>query len=197
MRARMDYGGAGVHGPGCLRPGGATQDNALLFLQQRMAYPDLRRESCYDLPNSCDSRPSFDPAPHWTGCGRAFGKAGAVEGRAEPDSENNIHKQERVMQTIEIAGRPTVVVPGSKDDVQGLLDDEAFFEDLLIFETEGKPLWSGDRKDLFVRGAFEDEISKWEKTFAQARLDGDATDEDRDSYIVFLVPITDPTEDEH
>ena len=66
----------------------------------------------------------------------------------------------------------------------------------VIFETEGKPLWSGDRKDLFVRGAFEDEISKWEKTFAQARLDGDATDEDRDSYIVFLVPITDPTEDE-
>jgi hypothetical protein len=101
-----------------------------------------------------------------------------------------------MMQTIEIAGRPTVVVPGSKDDVQGLLDDEAFFEDLLIFETEGKPLWSGDRKDLFVRGAFEDEISKWEKTFARSRLDGDATDEDRDSYIVFLVPITDPTEDE-
>jgi hypothetical protein len=47
------------------------------------------------------------------------------------------------MQTIEISGRPTVVVNGSEDEVQALLEDEEFYEDLLIFETEGEPLWSG------------------------------------------------------
>lgn len=106
------------------------------------------------------------------------------------------HKREQAMQTIEISGRPTVVVNGSEDEVQALLEDEEFYEDLLIFETEGEPLWSGDREDLFIRSAFEDEIAKWEKAFAQARLEGNATDKDRDGYIVFLVPITDPTEDE-
>src|SRR5918994_3105748 len=94
------------------------------------------------------------------------------------------HKREQAMQTIEISGRPTVVVNGSKDEVQALLEDEEFYEDLLIFETEGKPLWSGDRKDLFIRAAIEDEIAKWEKAFAQARLEGNATDEDRFGYVV-------------
>ena len=100
------------------------------------------------------------------------------------------------MQTIEISGRPTVVVNRSKDEVQTLLEDEEFYEDLLIFETDGEPLWSGDREDLLIRSAFEDEIAKWEKAFAQARLEGSATDEYRDRYIIFLVPITDPAEDE-
>ena len=100
------------------------------------------------------------------------------------------------MQTIEISGRPTVVVNVSEDEVHALLNDEEFYEDLLIFETEGRPLWSGDREDLFIRSAVEDEIAKWEKAFAQARLEGEATDEDRAGYIVFLVPIIDPTEDE-
>ena len=106
------------------------------------------------------------------------------------------HKREQAMQTIEISGRPTVVVNGSEDEVQALLEDEEFYEDLLIFETEGEPLWSGDREDLFIRSAVEDEIAKWERAFAQARLEGNATEEDRDGYIVFLVPITDPTEEE-
>jgi hypothetical protein len=101
-----------------------------------------------------------------------------------------------MMQTIEIAGRPTVVVNSREDEVQDLLEDEAFYEDLLIFETEGKPLWSGERDDLFIRPAFEDEIARWEKVFVQARLDGEVTEDDRDGYLVFLVPITDPIDDE-
>ena len=72
------------------------------------------------------------------------------------------------MQTIEIAGRPTVVVSGSKDDVQGLLDDEAFFEDLLIFETEGKPrVKSGpaNRKTDPSDGSDRGRSRRWERTF--------------------------------
>ena len=59
----MDGGVAGFHGPGWFRPGGATQDNALPFPQQRMVYPDGYRRSCWKPPKSCFPWLSFDPDP--------------------------------------------------------------------------------------------------------------------------------------
>ncbi len=40
------------------------------------------------------------------------------------------------MHTVEIAGRPTLVVNGSKDEVQDLLTDSWLLEELLVLETQ-------------------------------------------------------------
>ena len=100
------------------------------------------------------------------------------------------------MHTIEIAGRPTLVVNGSKDEVQDLLTDSWLLEDLLVLETEGRPLWFGHRKDFFVRPAAEHEASQWEEAFSRALLEGHVTADDRNGYIVYLVPVADPSNDE-
>jgi hypothetical protein len=100
------------------------------------------------------------------------------------------------MHTIEIAGRPTLVVNGSKDEVQDLLADSWLLEDLLVLETQGRPLWFGQQKDFSIRPAFAEEVSQWEEAFSSAQMEGHVTEWDRDGYIVYLVPISDPTGDE-
>ena len=105
-------------------------------------------------------------------------------------------REETVMHTIEIAGRPTVVVNASEDEVQDLLTEEWFKLDLMVLETESRPLWFGHQKDFSVRRAFEEEISKWEAEFSRCLLEGHITEDDRRGYIVYLVPVTDPTDDD-
>ena len=100
------------------------------------------------------------------------------------------------MHTIEIAGRPTVVCNASKDEVEDLLTDSWLIEDLMVLETQGRPLWFGQQKDFFVRSASKDEVSQWEAAFSSALLDGHITDDDKDGYIVYLVSVSDPTGDE-
>jgi hypothetical protein len=103
--------------------------------------------------------------------------------------------EELGMHTIDIAGRPTVVVNGSKDEVQDLLTDSWLLEDLLVLETQGRPLWFGRPKDFFVRPALAQEASQWEEAFSRALSEGHITEWDRDGYIVYLVPVSDPTDD--
>ena len=100
------------------------------------------------------------------------------------------------MHTIEIAGRPTLVVNGSKDDVEDLLTDGWLLEDLIVLETQGRPLWFGQQKDFFVRPALEEEASQWKEAFSRALLKSHVTEDDRSGYIVYLVPVTDPTRDD-
>jgi hypothetical protein len=105
-------------------------------------------------------------------------------------------QEETAMHTIEIAGRPTLVVNGSKDEVQELLTDSWLLEDLLVLETQGRPLWFGQQKDFSVRPAAEDEVSQWEATFSHALSEGHVTQFDKSGYIVYLIPVTDPTADD-
>ena len=105
-------------------------------------------------------------------------------------------QEQTAMHTIEIAGRPTLVVNGSKDEVQDLLTDSWLLEDLLVLETQGRPLWFGRPKDFFVRPAFAEEASEWEEGFSRALSDGHVTEWDRNGYIVYLVPVSDSTGDE-
>jgi hypothetical protein len=107
-----------------------------------------------------------------------------------------IRPEDTVMHTIEIAGRPTVVVNGSKDEVEDLLTDSWLIEDLTVLETEGRPLWFGHYKDFLVRPAFEEEIAKWEEAFSRSLLEGHVREDDRDGYVVYLVPVSDPSDDE-
>jgi hypothetical protein len=100
------------------------------------------------------------------------------------------------MHTIEIAGRPTLVVNGSNDEVQDLLTDSWLLDDLLVLEAQGLPLWFGRPKDLFVRPAFAEEVSHWETGFNHALSEGHVTEDDRGGYIVYLVPVSDPTADD-
>ena len=100
------------------------------------------------------------------------------------------------MHTIEIAGRPTLVVNHSKEEVEDLLTDSWLLEDLMVLETQGRPLWFGHRKDFFVRGASEDEVSQWQEAFSRALLEGYVTEDDRRGYAVYLVPVTGPTHDD-
>ncbi len=103
--------------------------------------------------------------------------------------------------TIEIAGRPTVAF-----SAENLLAAEEAqkggggIEELLtvLDDVSGKPLWHGEA-ELFLREAHEDEQEKWEKEIAHAILEGDpASGEDaiEEGYVVFLLPVIDPTDDD-
>jgi hypothetical protein len=109
------------------------------------------------------------------------------------DTGSECLQEETAMHTVEIAGRPTLVVNGSKDEVQDLLADGWLLEDLLVLETQGRPLWFGQQKDFSIRPASEGEFSQWEEAFSGALLEGYVTEWDRNGYIVYLVPVSDPT----
>ena|ERR1700712_207011 len=66
-------------------------------------------------------------------------------------------------------------------------------EDLLCLETEGHPLWSGRRSDLGVREATADEAKRW-KASHQHAIDTDEIDAGEESWLMFLVPVKDPTD---
>ncbi len=100
------------------------------------------------------------------------------------------------MHTIEIAGRPTVIVNASEDEVQDLLTQDWFKLDLMVLETQGRPLWFGQQKDFSVRPASEEETSQWEVGCGRALLEGHITEDGKRGYIVYLVPVTDPTADD-
>jgi hypothetical protein len=92
------------------------------------------------------------------------------------------------MYTLEIAGRPTAISSAeSQDEAEETFHSEWFKSDLVIYETEDRPLWN-TTDDLFVRKALPEEIAVFEPAYAKAIRDGDA--EPDEEYLVFLVPIT-------
>ncbi len=103
--------------------------------------------------------------------------------------------------TIEIAGRPTVAFSAENllaaEEAQkgeGGIEEEL----TVLDDVTGKPLWDGEA-ELFLREAHEEEREKWHKAIAHAILEGDpASGEDaiKEGYVVFLVPVSDPTDDD-
>ena len=69
-----------------------------------------------------------------------------------------------------------------------------FQDDLHALESEGKPLWDGIA-ELHVREAFDEEADRWRTMRKQAIRKGEVDEED-DSFVAFLVPVSDPTGDE-
>jgi hypothetical protein len=68
-------------------------------------------------------------------------------------------------------------------------------EDLAVLETDGRPLWSGDRSALEIREAKADEAERWQAKSRAAVATGDA-DAGDESFLIWLVPVSDPTDEE-
>lgn len=68
-------------------------------------------------------------------------------------------------------------------------------EDLRTLENNGIPLWSGDRTDVDIREANTDELERWHTSHHEALISGEA-DVGENSWLIFLVPVTDPADDE-
>ncbi|HZK89970.1 MAG TPA: hypothetical protein VFC56_07490 [Stellaceae bacterium] len=87
----------------------------------------------------------------------------------------------------EIQGRGIAAFDAdTKADAQQMVEADWFTEDLMVLQSEGKPLWDGSA-EIFIREAIDDEGERWD---AARRRSGE--DED---YLLFLLPVTDPTDD--
>jgi hypothetical protein len=67
-----------------------------------------------------------------------------------------------------------------------------FRTDLTVLKNEGHPLWNG-RDEIFIRKAFPSEESQFEAF--QTRAIEDREIDENDDWLMFLVPVTDPTDD--
>jgi hypothetical protein len=98
------------------------------------------------------------------------------------------------MFTLTISDKPIAITNADEDEARELLMSDDFKEDLKYLESEGAPIWDGIAT-LHVRPATEEEKSEFEG--ADLDDDEDEDDDEEDGpYIMFLVDVTDPDEDE-
>ena len=93
--------------------------------------------------------------------------------------------------TAEANGCPIVVFAAAdRDDAYRVLDEQ---------QPEFALLGAcGEADELFLRDAFDNESDLWRRQVAAAVADGEedsVEDAEADNYIVFLVPVADPTDD--
>ena len=98
------------------------------------------------------------------------------------------------MYTIEVAGKPIAVSNmGSQAEAEEFFNSDWFKEEMLIFETEdGNDLWNGSDPFL-IRPAHPEEVAKFKPIYAKALQSGNATE--GEPYLVFLIPVTDATDE--
>ena len=83
----------------------------------------------------------------------------------------------------EISGRGIAAFDAASDaEAELQLVDKAFVRDLIVLQSEGRPLWDGVSK-IQMRSASPEEATKWQGGLVVG-------DEDR---VVFLVPVVDPS----
>jgi hypothetical protein len=112
------------------------------------------------------------------------------------------------MFTLEIGGRPIAVIDTDEEDARELIDSAPFRADLQRLLSEDKPIWDGSAP-LTLRAATADEISEFEASdeedeeeFADDASDEAEDDEEEDededdaAVVLFLVPITDPDDED-
>ena len=98
------------------------------------------------------------------------------------------------MFTLTISDKPVAITNANEDEDRELLMSEEFKDDLKVLESEGAPLWDGFAS-LNVRPATEAEKAEFEGAdFDEDEEDDD--DEEEGPYIMFLVDVTDPDEDD-
>jgi len=95
---------------------------------------------------------------------------------------------------IEVEGRAVMAFP-AEDEFKAyqFAESEATEEDLVVLHHNEAPIWDGE-SDLFVREAHAEEQAKWETAFAHALQSSNADPMDRDQWVAFLIPVTDPTD---
>jgi hypothetical protein len=91
----------------------------------------------------------------------------------------------------EINGR-AIAAFNAENDIQaeGRASSKPFRGDLTVLENEGQPLWNG-ADEILVRKALPAEEAQFDASRARAIKDKDVDD----VWLMFLVPVTDPTGD--
>ena len=97
------------------------------------------------------------------------------------------------MFTLTISDKPVAITNANEEEARELLMSEEFKDDLKVLESEGAPLWDGFAS-LNVRPATEEEKAEFEG--ADFDEDEDDDEEEEGPYIMFLVDVTDPDEDD-
>ena len=97
------------------------------------------------------------------------------------------------MFTLTISDKPVAITNADEEEARELLMSEDFKEDLKVLESEGAPLWDGVAS-LNVRPATDEEKAEFEDADFDEEEDDD--DEEEGPYIMFLVDVTDPDEEE-
>ena len=93
----------------------------------------------------------------------------------------------------EIDGRAVVAFNAENDlEAQVVIEDEIFQNDLAVLESSGRPIWDGEA-EINIRESDEVEKGKFESSRAKAVLEGEVGE--RESWMVYLVPVSDPTDD--
>jgi hypothetical protein len=93
----------------------------------------------------------------------------------------------------EINGR-AIAAFNAENEIQaeGRAASKPFRADLTVLENEGHPLWNGT-DEIFVRKAFPAEEAQFDASQARA-IKNKEIDED-DDWLMFLIPVRDPTDD--
>jgi hypothetical protein len=98
------------------------------------------------------------------------------------------------MFTLTISDKPVAITNANEEEARELLMSEEFKDDLKVLESEGAPLWDGFAS-LNVRPATDEEKAEFEGAdFDEDEEEDD--DEEEGPYIMFLVDVTDPDEDD-
>ena len=98
------------------------------------------------------------------------------------------------MYKVEVTSKPIAVANlGSQSEAEAFFTSNWFKEEMLIFETEdGGDLWNGS--DPFtIRTAHPEEVATFKSVYAKMLQSGNATE--REPYLVFLIPVTDATDE--
>jgi hypothetical protein len=94
--------------------------------------------------------------------------------------------------TLENRGRPLAVfASGNMEEAEEFLDEEWLHGDLMVVEHDGEPLWDGE-SPLIVRYANGMEAQTWTRSATSSGNKGDDPPED---FLVWLVDVTDPTDE--
>ena len=94
---------------------------------------------------------------------------------------------------VEIAKRAVAVFSATfVKEAYEFANSSAFRSNLTVLETDGKPLWDGT-SPLLVRKAHPEEQEKWQNSRARALI-ADKIDGEEDKWLLFLVPVSDPTD---
>jgi hypothetical protein len=111
-------------------------------------------------------------------------------------AQDKIRGERMTTYVAEIEGR-AVVAFGAENyaEAQDLITTEWLHDDLAVLESNGRPLWDG-KSELHVREAVEEERVQWESSWATALSQGEATADEIDEWVVYLVPVSDPTDNE-
>ncbi|MBF9197796.1 hypothetical protein [Microvirga terrestris] len=96
------------------------------------------------------------------------------------------------MFTLTISDKAVAITNANEEEARELLMSEEFKDDLKVLESEGAPLWDGFAS-LNVRPATEEEKAEFEGADFDEEEEDD--EEDEGPYIMFLVDVTDPDED--